>query len=467
MLSVRAWLRQLSASTADRRGLIQHGSIIKALLFLSSPTILMTIVSSMITLSDGLFLNNTASNAVAGAIGFAASIINTVNSLSLGLGIAARSMIGQLYGQGTISKVKHVQSQVMVYSFLLGVALAPFLVLIAFILSKYVNPEVAGPLFNYLSLYAFVIPFLFMAAIFNALKDSVGRPEATFTRMIFLFILKLIFNSIFLSYLRWNEFGAVLSSFCSYFILGIWMFYDLYIVVSEDQLDIHDIKPDKIVLGSLFKIGVPSMLNQALVYFGLFLISMDVESFGPVTLNAQAIASNVNSLCFNLPASIATTVTTMVAINIGIEQEKRAKQICIKACLISLVTSVIICLIFIPNSTFFIRFFRDDPEILEVAGRALDIYTWSIIPFGIFCVVQAVFVALGRTKVPLFAGVLRIWLIRYIFIRIFIKKMGVDAVFYGNLVSNYLAAIIIVIMLLFTPWHSIISDDLERIKGEG
>ena len=95
MLSVRAWLRQLSASTADRRGLIQHGSIIKALLFLSSPTILMTIVSSMITLSDGLFLNNTASNAVAGAIGFAASIINTVNSLSLGLGIAARSMIGQ------------------------------------------------------------------------------------------------------------------------------------------------------------------------------------------------------------------------------------------------------------------------------------------------------------------------------------------------------------------------------------
>lgn len=467
MLSVRAWLRQLSASTADRRGLIQHGSIVKALLFLSSPTILMTIVSSMITLSDGLFLNNTASNAVAGAIGFAASIINTVNSLSLGLGIAARSMIGQLYGQGAISKVKHVQSQVMVYSFLLGVALAPFLVLIAFILSKYVNPEVAGPLFNYLSLYAFVIPFLFMAAIFNALKDSVGRPEATFTRMIFLFILKLIFNSIFLSYLRWNEFGAVLSSFCSYFILGIWMFYDLYIVVSEDQLDIHDIKPDKIVLGSLFKIGVPSMLNQALVYFGLFLISMDVESFGPVTLNAQAIASNVNSLCFNLPASIATTVTTMVAINIGIEQEKRAKQICIKACLISLVTSVIICLIFIPNSTFFIRFFRDDPEILEVAGRALDIYTWSIIPFGIFCVVQAVFVALGRTKVPLFAGVLRIWLIRYIFIRIFIKKMGVDAVFYGNLVSNYLAAIIIVIMLLFTPWHSIISDDLERIKGEG
>lgn len=232
-------------------------------------------------------------------------------------------------------------------------------------------------------------------------------------------------------------------------------------------MDIHDIKPDKIVLGSLFKIGVPSMLNQALVYFGLFLISMDVESFGPVTLNAQAIASNVNSLCFNLPASIATTVTTMVAINIGIEQEKRAKQICIKACLISLVTSVIICLIFIPNSTFFIRFFRDDPEILEVAGRALDIYTWSIIPFGIFCVVQAVFVALGRTKVPLFAGVLRIWLIRYIFIRIFIKKMGVDAVFYGNLVSNYLAAIIIVIMLLFTPWHSIISDDLERIKGEG
>lgn len=466
MLALRVWLRKLNASTADRRDLIQHGSVVKALLFLSSPTILMTITSSMIVLSDGLFLNNTSSNAVAGAIGFAAAIINTVNSLSLGLGIAARSMIGQLYGQGARNKVKHVQSQVMVYSLLLGIALAPFMVLSAYILSKYVNPEVAEPLFNYLSLYSFVIPLLFTAAIFNALKDSVGRPEATFTRMIFLFILKLIFNSIFLSYLRWNEFGAVLSSFCSYLILGIWMFYDLYFVVNEDQLDIHDYKPDKTVLFSLFKIGVPSMLNQALVYFGLFLISLEVEHFGPVTLNAQAIASNINSICFNLPASIATTVTTMVAVNIGIDQQKRAKEICLKACLMSLLTAFLICLIFIPNSSYFVRFFRDDPDILQVAGRALNIYTWSVIPFGIFCVVQAVFVALGRTNVPLIAGFLRIWLIRYIFIRIFIGRMGVDAVFYGNLVSNYLAAVIIVVMLFFTPWHSVITNDLEKIKSQ-
>lgn len=466
MFFIRAWLRKLSASTADRRDLIQHGSVFKALLFLSSPTILMTITSAMLVLSDGLFLNNTSSNAVAGAIGFAAAIINTVNSLSLGLGIAARSMIGQLYGQGDIAKVKHVQSQVMAYSFILGIVLAPFLVLSAFVLSEYVNPEVAKPLFNYLSLYAFVIPFLFMAAIYNALKDSIGRPEATFTRVIFLFILKLIFNSIFLSYLRWNEFGAVLSSFCSYFILSVWMFYDLYIAVSDEKLDIHDIKPDKVVLGSLFKIGVPSMLNQALVNFGLFLISLEVEHFGPVVLNAQAIASNINAICFNLPASIATTVTTMVAINIGVDQQKRAKQICLKACLISLVTSLIICWIFIPNSAFFIRFFRNDPQILKVAGRALDIYTWSIIPFGIFCVVQAVFVALGRTKTPLVAGFLRIWLIRYIFIKMYIGSMGVDAVFYGNLVSNYLAAVIIIVMLLFTPWKSIIANDLDKIRGK-
>lgn len=457
--------RNITAKTADRRALIQQGGVVQALLFLSSPTILMTVVSSMIILSDGLFLNNTSSTAVAGAIGYAAAIINTINALSQGLAIAARGMIGQLYGQGEYAKVKHVQAQVMAYSFLLSCILAPFLALIAYILSKTVNAEVAGPLFNYLSLYSFVIPFLFMAAIYNALKDSIGRPEATFVRMIFLFILKLIFNGLFLYYFRWNEFGAVLSSFCSYFILGVWMYYDLYVAVTPERLDIKDIKPDKNVLYSLFKIGIPSMLNQALVNFGLFLITMEVEHFGPVTLNAQAIASNINSLCFSLPASIATTVTTMTAINIGVDNQKRAKEIYVKACFISLIIAAVLCSIFIPNNLFFIRLFRNEPDILQIAGHALDIYTWSIIPFGLFCVAQAVFVALGRTKIPLVAGFLRIWLIRYIFIRIFIAQMGVDAIFWGNLVSNYIAAALIMIWLYFTPWKSIIGQDLERIKG--
>lgn len=244
MLFLSSMLRNMNRGMADRRDLIQNGNPVKALLFLSSPTILMSLVAAMITLSDGLFLNNTSSNATAGAIGFGISIINIVNALSQGLAVAARSMIGQLYGRNEMAKVKHVSAQTMAYSFFLGIALAPILVLTAYILSRHVDPAVAPPLFNYLSSYAFVIPFLFTAAIFNALKDAVGRPEATFIRMILLFIAKLIFNTVFLVFLRWNEFGAVLSSFCSYTLLTVWMVYDLYIAATPERLDIRDIKPD-------------------------------------------------------------------------------------------------------------------------------------------------------------------------------------------------------------------------------
>ena len=42
------------------------------------------------------------------------------------------------------------------------------------------------------------------------------------------------------------------------------------------------------------------------------------------------------------------------------------------------------------------------------------------IGFGIFTVEQGVFIGLGRTKMPLLTGIMRVWLLRYIFISIYL-----------------------------------------------
>ena len=94
--------RNITAKTADRRALIQQGGVVQALLFLSSPTILMTVVSSMIILSDGLFLNNTSSTAVAGAIGYAAAIINTRSGARHGILFPFIVYIGALIGSNSL-----------------------------------------------------------------------------------------------------------------------------------------------------------------------------------------------------------------------------------------------------------------------------------------------------------------------------------------------------------------------------
>lgn len=446
----------LSTNIEKRREMILNGNILNTLLFLSFPTLLMGMVQSLIPLSDGLFLNRTSGYLVAAAVGFGQPIINIINALSQGLGVASMAIVGQINGTGDLEEVKKVSTQIMVFSFIIGLVVAPTSIIFASVVSKSISPEIAYDVFLYLSLYAIVIPMLFMAAIFNAIKNATGQPEATLIRMIILLLLKIIFNSIFLAVLHWGVIGAVMASLCSYIVIAIWMYYDLFIKESMTKLDLRGFSFDFKLLKRLLKLALPTMLTYSLINFGFFLINMEVERYGAYVLTAQTIASNINAMCFNLPSSIGTTVTTMVSMNIGARKPRNAKKSFIYGCRVSVIISLIIIVLFLPSSNYLVRLFQDNETIVNLADHSLKIYTFSIIGFGIYMVSQGAFIGLGRTRLPLFMGILRVWFIRYIFILITKKWLGVDSVFWGNLVSNYIAGFLFYYIVTKTPWKSVL-----------
>uniref|UniRef100_UPI003FEDBFF6 MATE family efflux transporter n=1 Tax=Fusobacterium mortiferum TaxID=850 RepID=UPI003FEDBFF6 len=446
----------LSTNIEKRREMILNGNILNTLLFLSFPTLLMGMVQSLIPLSDGLFLNRTSGYLVAAAVGFGQPIINIINALSQGLGVASMAIVGQINGTGDLEEVKKVSTQIMVFSFIIGLVVAPTSIIFASVVSKSISPEIAYDVFLYLSLYAIVIPMLFMAAIFNAIKNATGQPEATLIRMIILLLLKIIFNSIFLAVLHWGVIGAVMASLCSYIVIAIWMYYDLFIKESMTKLDLRGFSFDFKLLKRLLKLALPTMLTYSLINFGFFLINMEVERYGAYVLTAQTIASNINAMCFNLPSSIGTTVTTMVSMNIGARKPRNAKKSFVYGCRVSVIISLIIIVLFLPSSNYLVRLFQDNETIVNLADHSLKIYTFSIIGFGIYMVSQGAFIGLGRTRLPLFMGILRVWFIRYIFILITKKWLGVDSVFWGNLVSNYIAGFLFYYIVTKTPWKSVL-----------
>ena len=445
--------------------MILDGKIFKTLFLLSIPTMLMAFVQSLIPLSDGYFLNNYGGVLVAGAVTFSQPVINILIGLSQGLGAASMALIGQYNGKNDKEKVIHYSTQILVFSFVLGVIVAPVCVLIAYILSKNMNPDVAPYVFKYLALYSLVMPSLFLAAIYNGIKNAMGQPEATFIRILILLILKVIFNAIFLMIFHMGILGAVLASLCSYLIIAAWMIYDLFIKKSEMQLSMKGFKFNPVTIRQVVKLALPSMFSYMFVSLGFLLINMEVQEYGPKVLNATGIANNINALSFTVPSSIATTVTTMVSMNIGVGNSKKAKSVLYKGLIASLLLSVIVVIFFWPSAPKLVMLFQkhtNDKDIISLATYALNIYTFSVFGFAPYMVVQGAFIGLGRTRAPLIMGVLRIWLIRFIFILATKSFLGVTSVFWGNLVSNYLAAIIFFIAIQFIPWKSAILKENEK-----
>ena len=446
----------LKQSTEARRELILTAPPLKTLLILSLPALLMSTVQAMMLFTDGLFINRLTSYEITGAVAFSQPIVAMILALSQGLSTAATAIIGQLNGKGAIEQGRKVAAQIFLFTLLLGTAAAPMLFLLGILIARSLTSGIAVYVQQYIAWYSIVIPFSFLEAIYNGIKNANGKPEAAFIRMIILFILKVIGNVLFLYIFRLEILGCVLASLMANMLITSWMFYELFMSNTPDRLCIRNFQFDKAIIMQVLRVGFPAMVNYSFLYFGFFLINKEIEKYGAIIVAGQGIASNINALCFNVPASFSSAVTTMVSMHIGAEDARHAKRACFLGCIISCITAVVLISIIVPLSASLTVLFRKEPEILAIANHALHIYTYSIIGFGICMTIQGAFIGLGRTKIPLLLGILRIWLLRYIFVLATEHFLAYNAVFWGNLFSNTVTALIAIILILRTPWISAI-----------
>jgi Na+-driven multidrug efflux pump len=184
-----------------------------------------------------------------------------------------------------------------------------------------------------------------------------------------------------------------------------------------------------------------------------------------VVLNGQGIANNITQVAFILPGAFGSAVTTIVSMNIGAGNPEKAKASMIRGTILSAITAALIVAILVPLSSSLTMLFTRQRDVLEIANRALHIYTYSVIGFGITITIQGAFIGLGRTRVPLILGILRIWFLRYLFILVTEKYLQYYSVFWGNLFSNYGSAIIAIALISKAKWQSaILPEKHERVE---
>ena len=444
----------LKQSTQQRRDLILNGSVSATILFLSVPTLMMGLIQSAIPVIDGLFLNNLVGTQAASAVTYCTPIVNMISALAQGVSVAGMAIIGQSNGNGDFKHSRKIATQIIVFTFLLGFLLAPLLIALAFPISAHVNEEISHDVFVYLALSACVTPFSFMESIYNSIKNANGKPEDTFVRMVIMLILKIIFSALFIVVFRWGLVGSVMASLASNFIITGWMYYELFLKETGERFVLSGFRFDWNIINTLLRIGFPAMLSSLMLNLGFFLINNEVEKYGAVVLNGQGIANNITSICFILPSSFGSAVTTMVSMNVGANQPEKAKKACLAGCVISAITAALLIALVVPLSSRLTVLFTRDASVLAVANQALHIYTYSVIGFGICMVQQGAFIGLGKTRITLFISLLRVWLLRYIFILATEHFLSFYSVFWGNLFSNYMAAIITTLLILRVKWVS-------------
>ena len=183
------------------------------------------------------------------------------------------------------------------------------------------------------------------------------------------------------------------------------------------SLSKSDLKPNKIVMGDILRIGIPIAVQDGLIQVSFILITIIANRRGLDDAAAVGIVEKIISFLFLVPSSMLSTVSALGAQNIGARKNERARQTLYYAILIAAAFGFIVAIIMQFAADSVVSLFTDptDPEgaaVIKLGGQYMRGYVWDTMFAGIHFSFSGYFCAIGKSLLSFLHNIIAIALVR-------------------------------------------------------
>ena len=389
-----------------------HGKPWKVLMTFAIPLILSGLIQQFYNLADSIIVGNFAgaSGTISGEDALAAvSASSTITMLFIMLGnggsMGCGVVISQLFGGKRFAELKTTLYTSLIFFGAMAIAMMVIGSFVAAPLTSIMNTpdEIFQPAVDYLRIYMFGLPFLFIYNVCNAIFNALGDSKKPLYFLIFSTIFNVVLDYIFVAKCGWAVKGVAWATFIAQ---GTACFLSLFTLLAKtkkiDTGDAHIRLFDTQKLKSMLRIGVPSMIQMSIVSIGALLVQALVNGFGPAFMAGYGSASRIHHFMSTTVNTMGSAISTYTAQNIGAGRHERVKE-GIKASLIFMfsVSAILIVITFIFGGDL-VGLFSDDTsaEAMQAGVFYLNLIVVGLIPFSIFNCLNGV--ARGAGYMPAF-----------------------------------------------------------------
>lgn len=322
-----------------------HGSPGKSLFLFALPMIIGNLFQQFYTMVDSIIVGRFVGENALAAVGASYALTTVFISVAIGGGVGASVLTSQFLGGENFTKMKTSIYTALITFLSLSILLGLGGMLLSPGIMKWLNtPEnIMGQATLYLRIYFMGLPFLFMYNVLSAVFNSMGRSKIPLYLLIFSSILNIIMDLIFVCGFQMGVAGVAWATLFAQGISAILSFTILirYLKSFETikKVKIYDFP----LLGKMFKIALPSILQQSIVSIGMMLVQSVVNGFGSEVLAGYSAAMRIESICVVPMAATGNAVSTFTAQNIGAGQINRVKKGYHSGYLMVAAFAVIIC----------------------------------------------------------------------------------------------------------------------------
>jgi len=383
--------------------------LFRQLLFLALPILAEQMLHSVVGLTDVYLAGHLRRDAVdaTAAIGSIAYILWLLGLIAGAIGTGSTALVARATGARHRSLANSVCGQTVTAAVLAGVALSALTLLFA--------PQVAavtglkGQAYDfalfYVRLLSIALPFIIFLFAANSCLRGAGDTVTPATSVIVVDLVNMgLSASLSRGWLGLPEIGfkgIAIGTVTAYVIGGLLQLAVLLRGRGGLRLHPHRLRPHWHTLRRIFKIGLPSGVENLLIWGANFAIVAAINATDPTNVSGSAhiITIRLEAMSFLIGYSFAMAAATLVGQSLGMNDPKRAARSAYLAYAIGGGAMGFMGVMFVLFNKPFSHLLAEDPKIVTLTARCLFITGFAQLGFAASLIFSAALRGAGDTVV--------------------------------------------------------------------
>ncbi len=305
-----------------------QGGIIRHYLSFAAPLAVGLLFQQLYNAVDAAVIGNFGPPNALGAVTSVGSIINMLigifNGLSLGTGV----VLSQAYGVHDEDRIRKVVHTTMLSTLILCViaTIAGLLITRPALTLMNTPPEILEMSQTYLTTYFAGVSGLLIYNMGSAILRAVGDSRRPLYFLVFSALVNTVLDLVFVIVFDMGVFGVALATIIAQGLSAVLVVYVLMKENGAYGLRLSELRIDKTEFRSIFRLGLPSSIQQGITSFSNVFVMAYVNAFGADCTSGWGAYNKLDAFLMVPVMALAQASTTFVGQNWGARQLERTKR---------------------------------------------------------------------------------------------------------------------------------------------
>ncbi len=408
-----------------------RGTPWKLLLMFSVPLLIGNIFQQLYNMADTIIVGRTIDYKALAAVGATGCISFLIIGFVQGITSGFAVITAQRFGAGDERGVRCSVATSIILSIAVTVIVTAISVPLSYPMLSMMNTpsDIINSSHEYISvIFAGVVAPVFFN-LFSSILRSLGDSRTPLVFLIIASVINIILDFVFILAFHMGVAGAAWATVAAQMLSGF-----MCLIYSFKKFPILHLKREDWNFSWSFawahlRIGLPMAFQFSITAIGVMILQAALNSLGSTAVAAYTAASKIDQLAIQPLVSYGVAMATYAAQNYGAGKVDRIKKGVSSCCVISIITSIIGCILVITFRSQLVGLFVGDGknQIMDMVSTYLWINAVPYFVLGLLFVFRNVLQGIGSSIMPLMAGVFEL-ITRSVIAFALTAKLGFSAI---------------------------------------